>query len=317
MFLELGLLFCIFSWRETLNLQLLHGVCSVDTWRAACSWCPRQTLTGAERSMARHGMGSWQPTAPMLTCAAWCYKTITFRLRNYNIVLYGEDYCFQDHMECGAIWKTLAVLSLAVSCHKGSSLNHLSSLISCTNNHHQQLSVLWRHHCWPQRFPTSQTKKKEMLLLIAHGQLLIFEKSRGASKIWKPTIHTHTCTCQTQYTKVKSWMKNEDPPLQVLHFYNIFFLGGCRHSQENPLLRSMGNFTCLPWRSRHRSWKLPSRPILSHPNGWVERVEKGAKREAKKIMHHFPSCTIFHHEKYMVFAPFPFEEIHGKMHCAA
>jgi len=49
----------------------------------------------------------------------------------------------------------------------------------------------------------------------------------------------------------------------------------------------------------------------------VERVEKGAKREAKKIMHHFPSCTIFHHEKYMVFAPFPFEEIHGKMHCAA
>ena len=162
MFLELGLLFCIFSWRETLNLQLLHGVCSVDTWRAACSWCPRQTLTGAERSMARHGMGSWQPTAPMLTCAAWCYKTITFRLRNYNIVLYGEDYCFQDHMECGAIWKTLAVLSLAVSCHKGSSLNHLSSLISCTNNHHQQLSVLWRHHCCPQRFPTSPWKKGDV-----------------------------------------------------------------------------------------------------------------------------------------------------------
>ena len=31
-------------------------------------------------------------------------------------------------------------------------------------------------------------------LLVAHGQLLIFEQSRGASKVWKPTIHAHTCT---------------------------------------------------------------------------------------------------------------------------
>ena len=135
-----------------------------------------------------------------------------------------------------------------------------------------------------------------MLLLIAHGQLLIFEKSRGASKIWKPTIDTHTCTCQTQELNEK-WRSH--PPSTAL-LQHLFFWGGGRHSHKN--LFFVGWEISRACREDQgiaagNGLRVQSCRIQK---GWVERVEKGVNRKTKK------SCTIFHHRPFSIY-----EKVHG------
>ena len=101
--------------------------------------------------------------------------------------------------------------------------------------------------------------------------------------------------------KLKSWMKNEDPTLQVLHFYNIFFFGGGgRHSHKN--LFFVGWEISRACREDQgiaagNGLRVQSCRIQK---GWVERVEKGVNRKTKK------SCTIFHHRPFSIY-----EKVHG------